>query len=318
MHHRDEWGGTAVSDTTAASGPAVLLEACSVTKSYRRRRGRGPATGASQVVGAARAPGGSFSSILALEHVSLEVARGEVLGIVGSSGSGKSTLARLLLALEEPDEGEVRCFGERVDHRPERELTALRRQVQIVFQDPMGSLDPRMRIGTSIAEPLRSLRIEGDHRVRVAELLERVGLSPGAMRRYPRELSGGERQRIAIARALAPRPSVLVADEPVSALDVSVRAQVLNLLSELIRDFSLTVVFISHDMGVVRHLCDRVAVLDQGRLVEQGTTADIFSAPRHSATKALLAAVPRIGPAAPWPAGAQPAGLPPPAPSAEG
>jgi peptide/nickel transport system ATP-binding protein len=238
---------------------------------------------------------GERREIQALRDVTVEVRRGDTLGIVGESGSGKSTLARLLLALEQPSGGEIRFRDEVVSGRRERDLGELRRNVQVVFQDPMGSLDPRMRIGTAIAEPLRALRIEGDHRARVAELLDAVGLPAGCGSRYPHEFSGGQRQRIAIARALAPHPTVLIADEAVSALDVSVRAQVLNLLNRLIADLGLTLVFISHDMSVIRYMCARVAVLYRGRLVEEGATDEIYERPQDPYTRSLLAAVPRLG-----------------------
>jgi peptide/nickel transport system ATP-binding protein len=230
----------------------------------------------------------------ALDRVNLVVEAGATVGIVGESGSGKSTLARLLLALDQPTEGTVMHRGVQVSGRREKDLVEFRRRVQIVFQDPMSSLDPRMRIYDILAEPLRALRVPGDHRERVAELLGSVELPADAAKRYPHQFSGGQRQRIAIARALGPSPEVLVADEPVSALDVSVRAQILNLLGSLVRDYKLTLVFISHDMAVVRHLCRSVAVLYRGRLVEAGPTERIYQLPAHEYTKELLAAVPRV------------------------
>jgi peptide/nickel transport system ATP-binding protein len=235
-----------------------------------------------------------YGGVDALLDVSVGVERGGVLGIVGESGSGKSTLARLLLALEQPTEGEIVFDDTVVSGRRERELAELRRNVQVVFQDPMASLDPRMRIRTAISEPLRALRIPGDHRARVRELLEAVGLPASAGDRYPHEFSGGQRQRIAIARALAPHPTVLIADEAVSALDVSVRAQVLNLLNRLIAELGLTLVFISHDMSVIRFMCSRVAVLYRGRLVEEGPTDTVYGSPQDDYTKQLLAAVPHL------------------------
>ena len=235
-----------------------------------------------------------YGPVQALQEVSLGVTQGEALGIVGESGSGKSTLARLLLALEQPTGGEIRYHGEVVSGRRERELGELRRNVQVVFQDPLASLDPRMRIRTAISEPLRALDIPGDHRARVRELLEAVGLPADAGDRYPHEFSGGQRQRIAIARALAPHPTVLIADEAVSALDVSVRAQVLNLLNELIAELGLTLVFISHDMSVIRFMCSRVAVLYRGRLVEEGPTDDVYGSPQDDYTRELLLAVPHL------------------------
>jgi peptide/nickel transport system ATP-binding protein len=257
-----------------------VLEARNVSKVYRGRQG---------------SLFGRRGEVHALTGVSLEVQRGESLGIVGESGSGKSTLARLLLALEQPTAGEIRFEGTVVSGRPERELGALRRSVQVVFQDPMSSLDPRMRTRVAISEPLRALRIPGDHKARVLELLDAVGLPRDAADKVPHEFSGGQRQRIAIARALAPGPEVLLADEAVSALDVSVRAQVLNLLNRLIDEFGLTLVFISHDLSVIRWMCTRVVVLYRGEIVESGPTEQLYDDPQHPYTRALLAAVPRIG-----------------------
>jgi peptide/nickel transport system ATP-binding protein len=231
-------------------------------------------------------------SIEALRGVDLTVARGDRVGIVGESGSGKTTLARLLLALDQPQSGDVRFEGRQVSGRKERELRFLRRQAQIVFQDPMGSLDPRMRVREILLEPLRALDVAGDHGARVRELLDAVGLPADAATRYPHQFSGGQRQRVAIARALAPEPALVIADEPVSALDVSVRAQILDLLRELADGLGLTLIFISHDLSVVRYLCDRVAVMQHGQIVEQGSTEQVYEAPQHAYTRALLAAVP--------------------------
>jgi peptide/nickel transport system ATP-binding protein len=264
----------------SVNGEAPVLEARHVSKIYRSRQG---------------SAFGERRQVEALQDVNLSVRRGETLGIVGESGSGKSTLARLMLALEQPSSGGLFFDGLLVSGRPERELSEMRRNVQVVFQDPLGSLDPRMKTRVAISEPLRALRISGDHRSRVAELLDAVGLPPEAAERYPHEFSGGQRQRIAIARALAPHPTVLIADEAVSSLDVSVRAQVLNLLNRLIAEFGLTLVFISHDMSVIRYMCSRVAVLYRGRVVETGPTAELYRNPRHPYTQALLLAVPRIG-----------------------
>jgi ABC-type glutathione transport system ATPase component len=230
----------------------------------------------------------------ALRGVSLALEPGERVGVVGESGSGKTTLARLLVGLDRPTAGDVRFEGESIVGKRERDLRRLRTGAQMVFQDPMGSLDPRMTVGAIVAEPLVGLRAPGDHAARVAELLEAVGLPAGSARRYPHQFSGGQRQRIAIARALAPHPRVLVADEPVSALDVSVRAQVLNLILDLADDLHLTVVFVSHDLSVVRFLCDRVAVLYHGEIVEQGPTEAVYESPQHEYTQTLLAAVPTV------------------------
>jgi ABC-type glutathione transport system ATPase component len=230
----------------------------------------------------------------ALAGVSLDVAAGETLGIVGESGSGKSTLARILLGLDRATQGVV-TFGGRpvVPGRP-HELRWFRRDVQIVFQDPLSSLDPRMTVSDIVAEPLVGLDIPGSHRDRVVEVLSSVGIDPATTSRYPHEFSGGQQQRIAIARALAPHPKVLVADEPVSSLDVSVRAQILDLLSSLVERFRLALVLVSHDLGVIHSLCHRVLVLHDGRVVEEGATEDVFAAPVDPYTQRLLAAVPRL------------------------
>ncbi|MGW7532628.1 ATP-binding cassette domain-containing protein [Amycolatopsis sp. NPDC054798] len=225
----------------------------------------------------------------ALRGVSFDVSAGERFGIVGESGSGKSTLVRLLAALDRPTAGTVSFQGKRIDSLPERKLRFLRREMQIVFQDPMGSLDPRMRVRDIVSEPLGRRSPE-----RVAELLTAVGLPEDAAMRYPHQFSGGQRQRISIARALAPNPSVLIADEPVSALDVSVRAQILDLLARLVDEFSLTLIFVSHDLGVVRHVCDRVAVMRRGEIVEIGAVEQVYVAPEHEYTRELLDAAPNL------------------------
>jgi oligopeptide/dipeptide ABC transporter ATP-binding protein len=239
-----------------------------------------------------RSPGGA--RVQALRGVGLEIRSGETLGIVGESGSGKTTLVRLLMGLDRAGSGRVSYLGLDVGGSRESQRRSLRKDVQLVFQDPASSLNPRMRVGEVIAEPLRGLRIPGDHGARVRELLEAVGLPESAARRYPHEFSGGQRQRIAIARALAPRPEVLVADEPVSALDLSIRAQILNLLQDLKEQFQLTLVLVSHDLSVVRHMCDRVAVMYLGRIVEVGASEAVFSNPEHPYTRSLLASVPTL------------------------
>lgn len=238
--------------------------------------------------------------VRAVDDVSLSLAEGQRLGIVGESGSGKSTLIRILAALDRPTAGSVRFAGQEITGLPDRRLGFLRSSVQMVFQDPRGSLNPRMRVGQIVTEPLRSrlLRREDvptDHSARLAQVLTEVGLEPDAANRYPHEFSGGQRQRIAIARALAPRPRVLIADEPVSALDVSVRAQVLNLLADLVSSQGLTLVFVSHDLMVVRHVCDSVAVMRAGRIIEAGPVGEVYAQPAQEYTAALLAAVPRLG-----------------------
>jgi peptide/nickel transport system ATP-binding protein len=233
------------------------------------------------------------SVVHALRGVSFDVARGQRFGIVGESGCGKSTLLRIIAGLDQPTSGSVQVGGVEISRLPERRLGFLRAQLQLVFQDPMGSLDPRMRVRDIIAEPLVA-QGHRDNLGRVHELLDAVGLQPEAADRFPHQFSGGQRQRISIARALAPDPRILVADEPVSALDVSVRAQVLNLLDELVQRLSLTLVFVSHDLSVVRHVCDSVAVMSRGEIVETGPIADVYDAPAHPYSRQLVAAAPRL------------------------
>lgn len=232
--------------------------------------------------------------IHAVRDVSFEIRPGECLALVGESGSGKTTLGRCLLRLIEPNAGEVEIDGLSVLQLPPAELRASRRDFQMVFQDPFGSLNPRMSVGRILAEPLAVHGIaEKRRRPREVErLLDMVGLSRDAARRYPHEFSGGQRQRIGIARALASRPKFLVADEPVSSLDVSVQAQIINLLSDLQKEFGLALLFIAHDLAIVEHIADRVAVLYLGRIVEMGPTAEVLSAPQHPYTVSLLSAVP--------------------------
>jgi oligopeptide/dipeptide ABC transporter ATP-binding protein len=230
--------------------------------------------------------------------VSLAVAGGEAVGLVGESGSGKSTVGRLLLGLLAPSAGRISFDGIDLATASPAALRQLRRRMQLVFQDPYGSLDPRRRIGPQIADSLaiHALLPAADHPARVAELLEQVGLDPDHAGRFPHAFSGGQRQRIGIARALATRPDFLVADEPVSALDVSVQAQVLALLADLRARLGLAMLFISHDLPVVRHLCDRVVVLYLGRIMEQGRVETVFRQPRHPYTRALLSAAPSLRP----------------------
>ena len=238
---------------------------------------------------------GAAPSRRALDGVSLTLRAGESLGILGESGSGKSTLARLVMALERPDAGQIRFRGQDLLALRPDALRRLRRNFQMVFQDPYGSLDPRHRVGRIVAEPLHGLGLDlssGERRDRVAEALQAVGLEVADLDKYPHEFSGGQRQRIAIARALITAPALIVADEPVSALDASVQAQVLNLMADLQAARGLTYLFISHDLSVVRHITDRVAVMRHGRIVEQGRTAEVFARPGHPYTQALLAAVP--------------------------
>lgn len=236
---------------------------------------------------------GPRPTVDALRGVSLDISAGQRFGIVGESGSGKSTLLRLLCGLDHPTSGSITFDGREVAGVPERKLGFLRKRVQVVFQDPMGSLDPRMRVRDIIAEPLAGRR-DVDAGARVEELLDAVGLPADAGRRYPHQFSGGQRQRISIARALSTRPSVLVADEPVSALDVSVRAQILNLIADLVDAYGLTLVFVSHDLSVVRHVCGTIAVMRQGEIVELGAAEQVAAAPVHPYTRRLVAAVPTI------------------------
>ncbi|MBS1869890.1 MAG: ABC transporter ATP-binding protein [Actinobacteria bacterium] len=238
-----------------------------------------------------------LGEVAAVDGVSLSVLEGESLGIVGETGSGKSTLARMLLNLLEPTSGVVRWRGEDVTHARGARLAELRRARQLVFQDPAGSLNPRKTVGAALADPflIHGLLPERAARARrVGELLEQVGLDAALANRYPHELSGGMRQRVGIARAIALGPELLVADEPVSALDVSIQAQILTLLRQLRRELGLTLVLIAHDLAVVRHMCDRVAVMRGGRLVEVAPVEQLYRAPQADYTRELLAAVPRI------------------------
>jgi oligopeptide transport system ATP-binding protein len=234
--------------------------------------------------------------VRAVDDVSLDIESGETLGLVGESGSGKSTLGRLILRLIEPTSGSVRFNRRDVLSASGADLRRLRRDMQIVFQDPFGSLNPRMRVEDIITEPLAihdSLNAR-KRRTRAAELLRAVGLDESALARYPHEFSGGQRQRIGIARALALKPKFIVADEPVSALDVSVGAQIVNLLRDLQREFGLTYLFISHSMPVVRYLATRIAVMYRGKILELGSTEDITTNPQHPYTRSLLEATPEI------------------------
>ncbi|MBB4038455.1 peptide/nickel transport system ATP-binding protein [Microvirga flocculans] len=236
-----------------------------------------------------------LGSRLAVDHVTLTLRTGETLGLVGASGSGKTTLARLLLGLQQPDRGEVTLRGQSWSGLSERQRRPLRPRIQLVSQDPLGSFDPRYRVMDIIAEALEIAGApKSDWRARAAELILSVGLSEAHLYRRPRQLSGGQRQRVAIARALAMEPEILICDEPVSALDVSTQAQVLDLLDDLKKQFGLTVLFISHDLGVVHHVSDRVMVMHAGKIVEEGPVDEIFLNPRAAYTRELLAALPRL------------------------
>lgn len=289
-----------------AMNSEILLEVEDLRKHF-------PVTG--RLLGGA----GSRKMVRAVDGVTFSMRRGETLALVGESGCGKSTLGRCILRLLEPTQGEVRFRGEDITHAPPGRLRELRRHIQIIFQDPYASLNPRMTIGQILREPLD---IYGDgtraeRSRRVTDLLSRVGLAPRYVNTYPHQLSGGQRQRVGIAAALALEPEMIVADEPVSALDLSVQAQILNLLARLQREYGLSFLLISHDLGVVRHFSDRVAVMYLGRIVEMAQTEDLFVNPRHPYTQALLASIPQPDPrlrADPLPlAGEPPSPLDPPA-----
>jgi peptide/nickel transport system ATP-binding protein/oligopeptide transport system ATP-binding protein len=239
-------------------------------------------------------PGAPRQQVRAVDGVSFDLFPGETLGLVGESGCGKSTIAKLLLRLCDADSGSVRFDGTELIGLPKRQLLPLRRQMQMIFQDPFSSLNPRLKIGEIIAEPLvvHGLARGRDVREQTMELLRIVGLAAEHFDRYPHEFSGGQRQRIGIARALAVRPRLLIADEPVSALDLSIQAQIVNLLQDLQEQFGLTYLFISHDLGIIEHVCNRVAVMYLGRIVELAPATDLYAAQRHPYTEALLNAVP--------------------------
>jgi oligopeptide/dipeptide ABC transporter ATP-binding protein len=240
---------------------------------------------------------GKRAVLRAVTDVDLEIAPGETLGLVGESGCGKSTLGRTLIRLLEPTGGTIKFEGKDVTELSQRAMRPLRRKMQMIFQDPYASLNPRMTVGNAIAEPLAIhglAKTTRDREARVQELLAKVGLRAEAARRYPHEFSGGQRQRIGIARALAVRPRFIVCDEPISALDVSIQAQIVNLLQDLQEAEQLTYLFISHDLKIVQHVCDRVAVMYLGRIVELAEAKTLYREPKHPYTQALLSAVPRV------------------------
>ena len=262
-----------------------LLQVRHLVKDFTRRRGLF----------------GSAPAVRAVDDISFDIAEGETFGLVGESGSGKTTTGRCILRLVEPTSGEIRFRGEDVLGFSKRRMRDARRQMQIVFQDPYSSLNPRMRVGDIVEEPLAIHRLGtvAERKSRVKELFELVGLDASQLTKHPHEFSGGQRQRIGIARALALNPSFIVADEPVSALDVSIQAQVINLLMDLQQRLGLTYLFIAHDLRLVRHICSRVAVMYSGRIVEMGRTESVFTAPAHAYTRALLSAIAVADPSAP-------------------
>ncbi|MCQ4159104.1 ATP-binding cassette domain-containing protein [Roseomonas sp. GC11] len=231
----------------------------------------------------------------AVDNVAFDIQAGETLGLVGESGSGKSTTGRMVLRLDDPSAGSIRFEGQDITRLGGAGLAAVRRRMQVVFQDPYSSLNPRMRVGESVGEPLRTHGLvagKGEQRDRVAALFTQVGLDPRFMDRFPHQFSGGQRQRIGIARAIALGPKLIVADEPITALDVSIQAQIINLFLDLQEQMGMAYLFIAHDLGMVRYLCHRVAVMLRGRIVEMGPTAQVFGDPRHPYTRALLSAAP--------------------------
>lgn len=241
-------------------------------------------------------PGTNGTSVKAVTDVSFTIATGEVLGVVGESGCGKTSLGRALLRLIEPNSGAIHFDGQDIAELDRTQMKAVRRDLQIIFQDPFGSLNPRHKIGTIIGEPLKVHRV-GDksaQKKRVAELLDIVGLPADAVNKFPHEFSGGQRQRIAIARALVLNPKLLIADEAVSALDVSIQSQIINLIADLQRRLSISMLFISHDLSVIRHISDRIAVMYLGRIVEIGETEQIMTTPKHPYTQALISAIPQL------------------------
>ena len=286
-----ETGAERVAESAADAGRAgtvvgePLFEVEDLVKHYPVRRGA--------------FPGRSGGVVRAVDGVSFTLRRGETLGIVGESGCGKSTLARVLLRLVEPTSGRARLAGEDLFGLDKREMRLARRRLQIIFQDPFASLNPRMTVAEIVREPwaiFPGVVPRGEWHDRVVDLLTRVGLNAGDAHRYPHQFSGGQRQRIGIARSLALNPEIVICDEPVSALDVSIQAQVINLLEEIQDAFGLSYIFIAHDLSVVRHISDRVAVMYLGKFVELGTWQEIYERPTHPYTQALLSAVPAIDP----------------------
>mgnify|MGYP001186402783 FL=1 len=272
---------TPTSPTTASSESTPLVEVQNLVKHFAVREVQGLTM--------------TRNTVKAVDNVSFSLTEGETLGLVGESGCGKSTVSRCITRLETPTSGAIRYKGRDIAQLPEKELRPLRREIQMIFQDPYSSLNPRQTVGAILTTPLRVHNLaKGKEKARAQELLELVGLNPEHINRYPSEFSGGQRQRIGIARALAVEPKLIIADEPVSALDVSVQAQVMNLLSRLRSELGLSFIFIAHDLGVIRHFCDRVAVMYLGKVVELGNKPHIYGVPQHPYTQALLSAAPDI------------------------
>jgi len=271
---------------SAVEAPAPLLSVRGLVKHFPVRKGLLRRT---------------VGQVHAIDDISFDIVAGETLGLVGESGCGKSTTGKAILRLIDATKGEIRLDGERIDGLSRREMRPYRRRMQVVFQDPYSSLNPRLKVRDIIAEPLLNYSAGGGRAIaeRVEELAGKVGLRPDTLDRYPHEFSGGQRQRIGIARALALQPSLIVCDEPVSALDVSVQAQVINLLVDLQREFSLAYLFVAHDIAVIEHISHRVAVMYLGKIVEIARRADLFTRPQHPYTEALLSAVPLPDPEAP-------------------
>ncbi|HBY58079.1 MAG TPA: peptide ABC transporter ATP-binding protein [Candidatus Atribacteria bacterium] len=241
-----------------------------------------------------KSPLGKKEAIRAVDDVSFYIKKKEVLGLVGESGCGKTTCGKVILRILEPTDGSIFFDGQEISHISRKEMLKFRKRMMIIYQDPFGSLDPRMTIGATIAEPMEVHKIgsKKEQEKRVIEIMEKVGLFPDQINRYPHEFSGGQRQRIGIARALATNPEFIVADECVSALDVSIQAQIINLLQDLQKEFGLTLLFVAHDLSVIKHICDRVAVMYLGKIVETAPKKELFNNPKHPYTQALLSAIP--------------------------